>query len=460
MKIKLSLFFILLFIAFSCKNENTKNDPDFKPAKSTTKTSVADSLKSDSVIVDSDANDSENTKMLLDFYIKNDKKAQFFLINTSRDTTIVCAEKTRIRIEANSFISSKTGKSVIGQIKISVKEYYTISDILMGRLSTISNGKLLETGGMLNINAVSNGENCELKKDKNIEIEFPRKVEKEGMQLFNGNWKNNEINWSVAANSVDLNHIFTKVDEKPVYPGGLQKMYSFIGNNIRLPDDYINGKVYTRFVIDKEGNVKDIQVTKGIRKDVDDAVIKGLQKLPKFIPGKVNGVAVNTTYNLPITIKQEDEDVRSSSVSSAQKYVKPLYDDKTLKNADTESIQYYLLRSSKLGMINCDRFWNYDESPKIDFVINLKTDAKTSVNVIFHRFKSVMRGFSADDTILFNNIPSGEKITIFAIKYFYKKPFLAVKETEISSKIENDLVFQEVTFEKLKNETEKLNRIN
>lgn len=459
MKIKLPLFFILLFIAFSCKNEKAKNDPDFKPVKSTTKTTAEDSLKSDSVIVDSDVNDSENTKMLLDFYIKNDKKAQSFLINTSKDTTIVCAEKTRIRIEANSFISSKTGKGVIGQIKISVKEYYKISDILMGRLSTTSNGKLLETGGMLNINAVANGENCQLKKDKSLEIEFPRKAEKEGMQLFNGNWKNNEINWNVEANSIDLNHVFTKVDEKPVYPGGLQKMYSFIGNNIRLPDDYINGKVYTRFVIDKEGNVKDIQVTRGIRKDVDDAVIRGLQKLPKFTPGKVNGVAVNTTYDLPVTIRQEDED-GGSSVSSPQKYVKPLYDDKTLKNADTESIQFYLLRTSKLGMINCDRFLNYDESPKIDFVINLKTDDKSSVNVIFHRFKSILRGFSNDDTILFRNIPKGEKITIFAIKYLDEKPYLAIKETEISSKIENDLVFQEMTFEKLKNETQKLNRIN
>jgi hypothetical protein len=36
------------------------------------------------------------------------------------------------------------------------------------------------------------------------------------------------------------------------------------------------------------------------------------------------------------------------------------------------------------------------------------------------------------------------------IKYLDKKPYLAVKKTEISTQNANDLVFQEVTFEKLK----------
>lgn len=456
MKLKLMSIFVFIFILISCKNENKETTPVAKPVKSGTNTSLSDSIKSDSVDVVSSSDDlAENRKLLLDFYIKNNKKPQFFLINNTKDTTIVCAEKTRIKIEANSFTFVKTGKNAGGKIKISVKEYYNISDIILGRLSTTSNGKLLETGGMLDISATSIEEKCELKKE--IQIEFPRKKEKEGMQLFTGKWKNNEINWNLVANSVDLNQTFTKVDEMPVYPGGFPAMYKFVGRSIVLPDETINGKVFARFVVNKEGNVTDIKITKGLGKAVDAAVIKGLEKLAKFTPGKVNGVAVNTTYSLPVTIKQDGiED--GQNVSTPQKYLKPIYDDKTLKNADFESIGYYLLRSSKLGTINCDRFLNYDESPKIDFVINLKNDAETSLNIVFHRFKSVMRRSSYDQNI-FKAIPSGEKITIVAFKYLDRKPFLAIKETETSARTENDLVFQEVTFEKLKNEMQNLNQL-
>jgi len=47
--------------------------------------------------------------------------------------------------------------------------------MILGGLSTTSNGKLLETGGMLYISATTNGEKCDLKKGKNIEIAFPKK---------------------------------------------------------------------------------------------------------------------------------------------------------------------------------------------------------------------------------------------------------------------------------------------
>ena len=53
-----------------------------------------------------------------------------------------------------------------------------------------------------------------------------------------------------------------------------------------------------------------------------------------------------------------------------------------------------------------------------------------------------------------------EKITIFAIKYFDNKPYLAVKETKTSNQTENDLVFQAVTLEILKKEMKKLDRFN
>lgn len=460
MKIKL-IPLLFAIILFSCKNQNSESSTDLEKQspKSTTKTLLQDSTKNNSSEENGLSNDlTENKKLLLDFYSKNDKKPQLFLIKNNKDTTIVCSEKTRITIKANSFVFAKTGGNATDKIQISVKEYYTISDILLRKLSTTSNGKLLETGGMLDISAVSNQEKCDLKKGKNIEIEFPRKTKKDGMQLFTGSWKNNEINWELTKNDLDLNQIFSKVDEMPIYPGGVTKMYQFISRNIVLPDtDILFGKVYTSFVIDKEGNVTDIKITKGYSKNIDAQVVNALKKLPKFTPGKINGISVNVAYSLPITISTGYED--TSPVSFSKKG-NSNYNDETLKKLGAEDINYYLFSSSRLGMINCDRFWNYKESPKINYVIDLKNNSETSVNIVFHRFKSIINNSTYNQNVTFDSIPSGENITIFAVKYFDDKPFLAIKKTITSSQKESNLVFQPVSIETIKNEMKKLNRFN
>ncbi|OWU90544.1 energy transducer TonB [Flavobacterium sp. WLB] len=458
MKHKLISLFVLVFIIFSCKNETKESNSIAEPQKSNTNTTESDSIKSDSAAVESSTNNlAENKKLLLDFYLKNDKKPQYFLINNNKDTTIVCAEKTKITITANSFIISKTQKEVSGQIKISVKEYYSISDILLGRLSTTSNGKLLETGGMLDINAVSGVEKCDLKKGKSIEIEMPKKKEKEGMQLFNGKRTNDQVNWQLAEVSINLNKVYNKVDEMPIYPGGNQVLYKTLGNSIVLPDEIISGRVITTFVVDKDGNVTNIKIIKGLSKQVDEAVVKAFKKLSKFIPGKVNGIPVNVQYSLPVNI-HSDEDGNNGYLSSTTN--SSGFSNYDVKKTKAEEFGSYLFKSAKLGFINCDRFLDYDESSKIDYVINFKNDSNTSVSIIFHSIKSVMTGYSNADNVSFNNIPSGEKITIFAIKYVDDKPYLATQETETSQQKLNNLAFEEVTPEKLKQEIKKLDRLN
>jgi hypothetical protein len=455
--------FILIFI--SCKNQNKESNPVEESQKSTTNTTSSDSLQTEDLKADSTKVSSADVKaagkLLADFYLKNDKKPQFFLINNTKDTTIVCAEKTKITIRANSFVNSKSKNAVTDKIKISVKEYYKISDILLGRLSTTSNGKLLETGGMLDVNAFSENEKCELKSGKAIEIAFPTKKEKEGMQLFSGNWKNGQINWAVAQNSVNLNQIFTKVDEPPVFPGGHEKFYKLLGNSIKLPEETISGKVYATFIVDKEGNITNVKITKGLTIGINTAVVNAFKKIPRFIPGKVNGIPVNTTYHLPVTFKGEDDDIPSQkSASFTNEFRKTDYTEKTILEEKTAVIDYYLFSSVNLGMINCDRFLNLSENLKTNFAINFDNNSETTVSIVFNDIKSIMTNNTTTNEVTFKNIPLERKITIIAIKYFNGKPFIATKETTTSAIVEKNLAFQPISLEGIKSEMEKLNQIN
>ncbi|CAD0009003.1 energy transducer TonB [Flavobacterium salmonis] len=457
----LSLAFILIFIA--CKNDNKENKPAVESQKTITDTVTTESTKNDSSkVVISTENLEADKKLLADFYLKNDKKPQFFTINNTKDTTIICVQKTKITIRANSFIISNSKNAVTGKIKISVKEYYSISDILLGRLSTASNGKLLETAGMLEINAFSNNEKCELKSGKAIEIGFPRKKEKEGMQLFSGSWKNNQINWEVAQNSINLNQIYTKVDEPPFFPGGINKFYKLLGNYIRQPEESVSGKVYTSFIVDKEGNITNVKITKGLTIDINTAAVDAFKKIPKFIPGKVNGIPVNTTYHLPITFTGVDEeDVPSRKLTSfTNEFRTTNYTEKTILEEKTLKIDYYLFSSVKMGMINCDRFLNLSENSATNFAIKFDNNSDTTVSIVFHDIKSIITKNTTDNVVTFKNIPLEKKITIIAIKYFDGKPFIATKETTTSSMGEKNLAFQQISLQVIKSEIEKLNSIN
>jgi hypothetical protein len=453
-KISAFILIALTVLLIGCNNKKSEG--------TTVETNETKTASTDSIVqTDSISNavtGTEKSQSLADVYKQLEKAPQVFSILTSKDTTLICAEGTRIKIKANSFINEKTKQPVTGNVKISITEYYKISDILLAQLSTVTNGKMLETGGMLNITASSNNGNCILKKDAAISIEFPGKPKKEGMELYNGNWKNeSSINWTLDKNAVDLNKIYSEVDVKPIYPGGTEKMYQFISRNIDIVDGCDKGgKVHIGFVIDKTGKVTNARIIRGFNNDCDNAVLKSINKLSNFIPGKINGEPVNVSYMLPVTITPSEEKSDYDQLSP-NKNLSEKYNKNTVQNANTAEVASYLFKSSKLGWINCDRIW---QVPTQDYIVDLNTGTQTSVNIIFHKYKSVLNGSFNTASYIFYKAPANEKVTIVAIKYIDGIVQLAIKETETGNKKLEDLAFKPVTFPILREELKKLNRFN
>ena len=117
------------------------------------------------------------------------------------------------------------------------------------------------------------------------------------------------------------------------------------------------------------------------------------------------------------------------------------------------------MSASQLEWINCDRFI-YDGIAQTNYSIRIDGNEKPVVNIILHRFRSILRGQIEPNRISFKNVQMGEKITIVALKTVNSKIFLAVKETVITDKEETGLDFQPVTMDLLKKEMEKLNKFN
>ena len=102
---------------------------------------------------------------------------------------------------------------------------------------------------------------------------------------------------------------YTYVEQMPTFPGGEEKLFEFLSNNLKYPpfarENNIIGTVFLTFVVSEEGRISEVQVLRGIAGGaVCDAEAKRVvESMPPWKPGKQNGRAVPVRYNLPIKFK-------------------------------------------------------------------------------------------------------------------------------------------------------------
>jgi TonB family protein len=101
-----------------------------------------------------------------------------------------------------------------------------------------------------------------------------------------------------------IGKVFTVVEQQPEFPGGNQKMYKFLGENLIYPTAAIKanatGTVFLSFVVDTQGSIHNIEVLKGVGFGMDEEAIRVVSKFPKWKPATQSGKAVNVKFNLPI----------------------------------------------------------------------------------------------------------------------------------------------------------------
>jgi protein TonB len=103
---------------------------------------------------------------------------------------------------------------------------------------------------------------------------------------------------------------FVTVEQMPIFPGGEVEMQKFIRDNLRYPvvaqEAGIQGRVTLRFVVSKTGAIENVTVVRGIDPSCDKEAVRVVQSMPKWIPGKQNGLNVPVYFNLPIQFKLQN----------------------------------------------------------------------------------------------------------------------------------------------------------
>lgn len=148
------------------------------------------------------------------------KKPELFYITGKKDHFLFSKFGYGIAIPENAFMD-KYSKIVTGEVRLEVSSYLSASDILLANLSTLSNGELLQTGGMILIEAYKDEEKLTLSTGASINIILPEKLVPSGMQYFEGIISDTGINWVNPTNIEKINPSYNKPntpDVEPLYP--------------------------------------------------------------------------------------------------------------------------------------------------------------------------------------------------------------------------------------------------
>lgn len=98
--------------------------------------------------------------------------------------------------------------------------------------------------------------------------------------------------------------IFVFVEDQASFPGGDEARMKFLQENIKYPqmakESGIQGTVYLKFVVEKNGKISNVQVLRGIGGGCDEEAIRVLKAMPKWQPAKQRGRPVRVWFNMPI----------------------------------------------------------------------------------------------------------------------------------------------------------------
>jgi periplasmic protein TonB len=108
----------------------------------------------------------------------------------------------------------------------------------------------------------------------------------------------------------DWDKTFTKVEIESTYPGGAAAWQRYLNRNLRYPQDAIDneiqGPVVVQFIVDKEGNVSEVEAISGPNELRDEAV-RVIKKSGKWTPAVQNGRQVKSYKKQPIVFRLESE---------------------------------------------------------------------------------------------------------------------------------------------------------
>jgi len=145
---------------------------------------------------------------------------------------------------------------------------------------------------------------------------------------------------AVADTIPNKNKVYQEVDEKPRYTGcedqnlnkeelnkcASRKLLMDLYTNIKYPDaakeNGVEGTVIVKFTVTKEGDIANPVIMRNIGDGCGQEVLRVVKSMnKKWVPGRLQGEAVNVEYTLPVKFKLSSDDDSENSEEEVFKIV-------------------------------------------------------------------------------------------------------------------------------------------
>lgn len=439
---------------------------------------------------------------------------QTFTIKGYRDTLLIGKNGTTLAIPKNTFVNSQ-GK-LAKTVNIDLVEVNSVADIIKTNLQTTSGEKILQTGGMLFIDAKENNKPLAVAEGKSIYVEVKSDYKDPQMKIFDGKFdEKGKIDWSITGNLENtlipiplslLNfqygwecvlsekqiksikkrefkntYIATREFEQRVnvinfascegYKDLSQKLLNIYTANINKPL-YYSDSLSADFLL---GNYKKQIDT--VRKFEFDEIgwttyfykqftYFARERLKNAIDFDKLGITTGTTSEQLVS--------KGFSVNDADKLV-ALFKMKNqiVKSKETEKqtsrLESYSFSINKLGWVNIDRFIDDKNTEPSNFLVQIKSKEKLdfiSVSLVIPNYNVAVFSVQDDGSFYsftkkkdgYRSLPIGEDAFVVAFSHKDNKPYFGKQKIRIPKGGQIELTIYESTNQKIKQDIHKLTK--
>lgn len=106
----------------------------------------------------------------------------------------------------------------------------------------------------------------------------------------------------------DTTKVFGDIAEQmPSFPGGDRKLMEYLESSIQYPprceESCVQGRVIVTFVVERDGSISQAKIAKSLDPLLDAEALRVVNAMPKWIPGRQDGVTVAVKYTIPVTFR-------------------------------------------------------------------------------------------------------------------------------------------------------------
>jgi hypothetical protein len=339
---------------------------------------------------------------------------QVKFIKSSENNIVKGEQGTTLAFPSNTFIS-KSGNP-IDNIRIELKEYYTAKECFLNGMTTQSNGKLLESGGMIELKVFDeSGAELVISAGSKPLISFKDEAEKkENMQLFYGEITNGKMNWQTEPNET-----FTSFDSDvrvgmaigyDLFEAQDGEIVVFYDSKLGWVSILVSNQnsLDVKKIRDTPDNKRTVEHRKLLQKLLDQTEYKRIEKEKEWRKELESMQIAENKENKENKLKQ-----RQASKEQIQ-----VNDQRTMYQTQIMKMQReFQLRGT--GFINCDRFISSSPQDEVALTIELTEKINCSAFIYIPELHCVIAPLgdfiSSEQKLEFSNIPNGRQIQLVII---------------------------------------------